>query len=739
MKLFKSLKEHRTAILTGLALVILVVLLQIYIQRSPNSPLAQQFNRVEGFIYDLRLKSTLGQRNTGFADIVIVDLDERTMDKIGWPWPRQQLAKLVYNLADAGAVVIAFDVIFADAERNAAKEVAQHLSEQSEHFQSVSALITEMDGDSAFMNSFDATDVMFSYTLHQTQINRGIVPGHQIISDAPVDNSMSVIAYQGYESSLPMFHEASAGEGFMNSSPDADGFLRRSSLVLRYKDKLLPSLSLEAARLYALADDIKVKTRQAGELVNIEGITIGNQLIPTDAEGRVLIPYRGGQRSFPYVSAIDVLNNEFDVSLFDSAIVLVGTSAIGLSDLRSTPVGIQYPGVEVHANVIEGLLQPEILKYRPDWWEAAVVLFLCIIGLVLSLLLPLLGPVWMAVIGATAIVGSVTANIWLWNTANISLPLTSSILLALLLMMYNIGTGFFAENKRRQQIKGIFDQYVPPAHIDKMLDDPTSVTMEGERKELSVLFSDIRSFTTISEKLSANELKMLLNRYFDPITETIFTHQGTIDKYVGDMVMAFWGAPLDDPKHAQNSVETAFEMLRITERLRAEFVKDGLPEVKVGIGINTGDMNVGDMGSTFRKAYTVLGDAVNLGSRLEGLTKFYGVELLVSRATIEQCEGIEFRRIDKVKVKGKNEAVAIVEPIAPERITPELLTELKQYHQAYDNYLAQKWQAAIEGFQQLSAQYPGDILYGMYLERIESLQTQDLPSDWDGSYTHTSK
>lgn len=335
--------------------------------------------------------------------------------------------------------------------------------------------------------------------------------------------------------------------------------------------------------------------------------------------------------------------------------------------------------------------------------------------------------------------GTISANFWLWNNANIALPLTSSILLVLSLMIYNIGVGFFAENQRRQQIKDIFDQYVPPAHIDEMLDDPSSVTMEGERKELSVLFSDIRSFTTISEKLSANELKVMLNRYFDPITETIFYHQGTIDKYVGDMVMAFWGAPLDDPKHAQNSVETAFEMLRITERLRVEFQKDGLPEVKVGIGINTGDMNVGDMGSTFRKAYTVLGDAVNLGARLEGLTKFYGVELLVSQATIDRCEGIVYRRIDNVKVKGKNEAVAIVEPIAPERETVEFLRELDEYHSAYGLYLSQKWNEAEAAFLALKNKNDTDILYDEYLERIKSLREQELPVDWDGSYTHTSK
>ena len=740
MRPLRALKEHRRAIIAGFGLVLLVSLLQFYVSRFPNTPLALQFNRIDGFIYDLRLKSTLDSRTSGFADIVIVDLDGETMEAIGWPWPRAKLAEMVYNLADLGAVVVVFDVLFADRERNPASEVSQVLAAQNLDNQNVASLVETMDGDKRFMASFDATDVMFSYLLNQTQLRRGVLPVHDIKSSQAIDNRSSVINYTGFESSIPEFHDASVGEGFMNSSPDSDGFIRRSPLVLRYGNRLLPSISLEAARLYALADTIEVVTQTAGELVNVEGVRIGNQLIPTDAEGRVLIPYRGPQFSFPYVSAIDVLNNDIEKpELFDSAIVFIGTSAVGLADLRSTPVGVQFPGVEVHANVLEGLLDPSILKYRPDWWEAAVLLYLLIVGLSLAIIMPLLGPGWMAITGMVAVSGTIYGNIWMWNEVNIALPMAASILLLLLLMMYNIGTGFFAENKRRQQIKGIFDQYVPPAHIDKMLDEPDSVSMEGERKELSVLFSDIRSFTSISEKLSANELKMLLNRYFDPITETIFYHQGTIDKYVGDMVMAFWGAPLDDEKHAQNAVETAFEMLRITERLREEFTADGLPEVKVGIGINTGDMNVGDMGSTFRKAYTVLGDAVNLGSRLEGLTKFYGVELLVSEATINQCEGIRFRRIDRVKVKGKNEAVAIVEPIAPERETESFLQEMQLYHKAYDDYLAQQWDSAKAQFKTLAEMNPQDILYTLYIERIETLREQSLPDDWDGSYTHTSK
>ncbi len=738
MKKLTLLQQHYRSTLVGIAIAVLVLLMQF----GQINIIHQVMERAEGIIYDLRLKGALTNRMPGLADILIVDLDEHTMAEIGWPWPRAKLGQLVENLANAGVVVIAFDIIFAEPERNPAQEVLHQLQTQHAPQKNlvtiVDKMVETMDGDKQFIKSFAATDVLLGYILQGDGVERGQLPTQVVASNSPIDNKLLVGEYSGFVTSLPKLHANSAGEGFINSSPDPDGFLRKSALLYRYQNKLFPSLALEAARLYALADQISVKTKPAGIFNNIEGVVVGNELIPTDAEGRVLIPYRGQQRSFPYISAIDILNNNFDKDAFEGAIVLVGTSAIGLADLRATPMGVQYPGVEVHANVLEGILTPSLLKYRPDWWEAAIALYLSILGLFLAILLPRLGPFWMALTGLFALVGTVSSNLWLWTEANMALPLVSSVLMIIFLVAYNIGTGFFSESRQRQQIKSIFNQYVPPAHIDKMLESPDNVSMEGERKELTVLFSDIRSFTTISESLTANHLKQLLNRYFNPITETIFTHQGTIDKYVGDMVMAFWGAPLDDEKHAEHAVITALDMLKITAQLRQAFKADGLPEIYVGVGINTGEMNVGDMGSTFRRAYTVLGDAVNLGSRLEGLTKFYGVECLVSEATAAQCPNIQFRTIDKVKVKGKNTAVTILEPLDPALTNEDKLEQVKQYQQAYSHYLQQEWDQAESIFSTLQTQ-KHEHLYQIYLERIEQLKQQTLPNDWDGSFTHTNK
>jgi len=761
MNVARHITPYRQSVLVGLCITVLLFLLQF-----GSTGLAYKIlQRAEGIVYDLRLTSSLTPRESGFAEIIIVDLDELTMDEIGWPWPRALLGTMVNKLADAGAVVVAFDVLFAEPERNPAEEVIQFMEESallqsssqpiqpSSHPAQAPAksapsagslhwLINELDGDQRFMESYDSTDVVLGYILQGDNVKRGQLPAQAIDSNATPDETLLVGSYSGFVTSLPEFHNASAGEGFINSSPDPDGFLRKSALLYRYQNKLFPSLSLEAARLYTLADTVSLKTQAAGTLTAVEGVMIGSELIPTDAQGRVLIPYRGEQRSFPYISAYDILNDSVKPQAYnklEGAIVLVGTSAIGLADLRATPMGVQYPGVEVHANVLEGLLQPQILKFRPDWSDALVAIYLVTIGTLLSWLMPKLGPMRMATTGGIMIALTITSNVLLWQHANMELPLVTAVVLIIAITMYNIATGFFQESRQRQQIKSIFNQYVPPAHIDKMLSAPDSVNMEGERKELTVLFSDIRSFTSISEQLTANQLKALLNRYFDPITENIFNHQGTIDKYVGDMVMAFWGAPLDDEKHAEHAVTTALEMLQISAKLSEEFEKDGLPGIAIGIGVNTGDMNVGDMGSTFRRAYTVLGDAVNLGSRLEGLTKFYGVNCLVSDTTKGQCsDKFVFRTIDRVKVKGKQTAVTIHQPFLAELLNDTFHENLTRYHQALAYYLQQNWQPARELFNQLQANDP-QTLYALYLERIDDLSQQTLPVDWDGSFTHITK
>jgi adenylate cyclase len=739
--LLKYLKQNRQAILVGLLISVFVIFLQF----SSNSSVKLLLARFEGIIYDLRLRATLVDRPITDQTIIIIDIDEKSLAAEGrWPWSRQKVATMVNYLADAGVAVVAFDVLFSEPERNPADSVTQHL--QANNIVAPPFLLearAALDADAIFAASLNSTDVVLGILFQgDASITQGELPFSVVKSEGISDLSkMTRISFNNYESNIKVLQSQTPGSGFINASYDGDGIIRRAALVAEYNGQFYPSLALEAARLLTLTDTIDMEIAHIGSgIQQITGVKWGKELIETDSVGRVLIPYRGDRNSFPYISASDVLNGNFAPEMLEGAVVFVGTSAVGLGDLRSTPVGLTYPGVEIHANVLEGLLAPEILPRQPGWWEAAVGVTLIVLAAFCVFLFPTIGPLSLSITVIALLVLTGWFNYWLWLYQGISLMLTTSLLLIFLVGMYNLSLGFFKSNSQKKMIKGIFDQYVPPAHIDKMLADPDSVNLDGERKVMTVLFSDIRSFTSISESLSASELKNLLNKYFNPITKSIFDHKGTIDKYVGDMVMAFWGAPLDDPQHAENALNAALDMQVITERLRGEFKILGLPEIHVGIGLNTGSMSVGDMGSEYRRSYTVLGDAVNLGARLESLTKFYGVECLVSEYTKAHCPSHVFRFIDRVKVKGKSEAVTIYEPLSKQQLAaPTLESESQLYEQAYEYYLDQDWSAAEQAFTKLINEFTDRKIYQLYLIRLSTLKEQPSTGRWDGVFTHTDK
>jgi len=519
--------------------------------------------------------------------------------------------------------------------------------------------------------------------------------------------------------------------------PDFDGTVRRAPLLIRHEDKLYPSLALSAAMRYLFLDSIEPSVVEVGNVLALTQVAVSEIPAPTSPSGFVSVPYQGPAFTYPYYSATDVLRGNLEEGVLEGAIVFIGASAIGLSDLRSTPMGPQYPGVEVHANILDALLSGGFPQ-KPEWQAGAVFLQLLLIAVVMIIVLPMLGPTIMLIGGVLIISAVVLFNGYLW-VLGLDLPMAGAVILTLFLTATFITDGFLKESASKRMLKGMFDQYVPPAHIDKMLSDPDAYSFAGESKELTVLFSDIRSFTNISETLSAQELKHMLNSYFTPITKEIFDRNGTIDKYVGDMVMAFWGAPLDDEKHRDHAVLAALNMQKITEELKAEFKQEGLPEVNIGVGVNTGLMNVGDMGSNYRRSYTVLGDAVNLGSRLESITKFYGAKILIGEETYDHITGFVCRFVDRIQVKGKEEAIRVYEPLGLEgEVDQATLEEIEQYNQAYQLYLNQQWQAAMTAFKGLYEQNPLK-LYEVYMDRISDLQHQTLADDWDGTFRHTSK
>jgi adenylate cyclase len=414
-------------------------------------------------------------------------------------------------------------------------------------------------------------------------------------------------------------------------------------------------------------------------------------------------------------------------------IVLVGATAPGLFDLRSTPVDSVYPGVEIHANLIAGMLD-RTLKEQPPFMVGAEVIILVIGGVTLAILIPMLSALW-ATVAAIAGIGSIVAlNVGVWAKVDMVLPLASSLLMIGTLYVMNMAYGYFVESRSKRQFTELFGQYVPPELVDRMAADPSKYNMEPRSAELTILFSDVRGFTGISEALKPEELREYINEYLTNMSSIIRSrYRGTLDKYIGDAIMAFWGAPVEDAQHARNGVLAGLEMQKECHALNVKFVARGWPTLKIGVGLNSGTVRVGDMGSQVRRAYTAMGDAVNVASRLEGRTKAYGVGVLVGEATRNLVKDVVFREVDRIKVKGKDEALTIYEPLGLEsEIGNSMQEELKLWSQTLRAYRGQQWDQAELNLLNLSRMNADCGLYGVYERRVAERRRAPPPPDWDG-------
>lgn len=736
---WSGIRTTRLSAILGVLLTGYLIILSLQLNQSSGHWL----NRLDYLLYDLRYNWSLDWRPRGLGEqpIAIIDIDEQSLAEQGrWPWSRHTLAELVTTLGQYGAVVVAFDVVFSEPERNPVDEVQRRIAIDGETWEVPPGWYRQADADTQFAQDMPSTDVVLGFFfLDEANVAVGQLPEAVYQLDKQQQQQLVMISKPGYAANLPMLQQAAQGAGFVTTFADTDGAIRRSPLIIRHGNEVYPSLALATVMAYLFDRNLQLESARIGDVDVLRRVGLAQQMARTDGSGRVIVPYRGGKQTFPYYSATDVLNGRIGSDDLEGAIVLVGTSALGLADLRATPVGTQYPGVEVHANIVDALLSGDF-PYRPEWEAGATLAQLLFIGALLSLWLPRLGPIAAIALSVTTLALVCAGNFYLWSYHNLDLPLAATILLVGTLTMLNLGYGFLRENNSRRLLKGMFDQYVPPAHIERMMNDPAAYQFAGEQKELTVLFSDIRSFTNISESLPATELKALLNSYFTPITKVIFDNEGTIDKYVGDMVMAFWGAPIDDQQHAYHAVLAALEMQKMTRQLRQDFAAKGWPAVEIGVGVNTGLMNVGDMGSLYRRAYTVLGDAVNLGSRLESITKFYGAQILVSEYTRAQAPQFIYRFVDRIQVKGKNEAVSVYEPLClQQQQDDQQALELAAYQAAHELYLEQQWSAAKHAFAELMQRYPQQRLYQVYHQRIEDLQLSGVAPDWDGVFRHTQK
>lgn len=703
---------------------------------------------LDAYLYDARVRLTMP--STVDPSVVVVDIDERSLAEVGrWPWSRHLLADLVRRLSeDYRASVVGFDVVFAEPDESSGLGVLesigrQQLRQEPAFQRALAELRPTLDYDRRFADALRGKPVVLGYYFSGTRSARqgGELPPPVFAAGSFAGKQVPFVSWAGYGANLPELQQAAASGGHFNPLVDFDGSSRRVPLIVEFDGAYYEALSLAVLR--TLLGQAQVRPGFPEGDTQLEWLDVvgekGSLRIPVDENGAVLVPYRGREHSFPYVSAVDVLQGRAPVEQLAGRIVLVGTTAPGLMDLRSTPVSAVYPGVEVHANLIAGMLAGTI-KEKPAYVMAIDAIQLLLFGGLLVALLPLLTPLRASLLTLAVLAVALALNGWLWASANLVLPLAAMLLLIALLYALNMSWGYFVESRIKRQFADLFGQYVPPELVDEMARDPESYSMEGRNAELTVLFADIRSFTSLSEGMEPKELAHLMNDYFGAMTDVIRQQRGTLDKYIGDAIMAFWGAPVSDTEHARHAVLTALGMQRAVAALADPFRARGWPPLQIGIGINTGPMTVGDMGSPVRKAYTVMGDAVNLASRLEGITKEYGVGIVVGEETRQQLPDMSFRELDRVRVKGKEEPVAIFEPLGPTaELAPAVLEELRHWHQALRLYRAADWDGAELQIYNLQRAAPNCRLYALYAERIVSWRRNPPGGNWDGTTTFLTK
>ena len=714
-------------------------------------------NRLDDFFYDARLNltapATLDDR------IVIVDIDEKSLAELGhWPWGRDRLARLTTQIFDHyRASALGFDVLFSEKDTSSGLQVLKQLAQgplrDEPAFRSrLQVLSPSLDYDQQFADALRGRPVVLGYyfTSDHDGLTKGVLPPPAFADDLADSRPgiaseaeaapLRVLDWNGYGANLATLAQAVPQAGFFNSITDDDGVVRSLPLVGRYGGHYYESLALALYR--ELKGRPALRPVRAPNAPGASGILEAMDLgqgpdalrIPVDDRAALLVPYRGAGGpnggSFRYVSAADVLAGRLEPGALAGRVVLVGATAPGLLDLRSTPVGQIYPGVESHANVISGLLDERLLV-RPDYAPAYEVLVLLFVGLSLALALPLLDAARALVLSLGMLLGVVGLNLGLYLLAGLVFPVASGVLLVLLAIALNMSYGYFVESRAKRELADVFGTYVPPELVHQMLQDPERYSMKASSRELTVMFCDMRGFTRLSEGLEPAQLQALLNELFSRLSQCIRHHQGTIDKYMGDCVMAFWGAPVELPDHAERAVAAALDMVAEVERFNLEQQARGQPPVAVGIGLNTGLMRVGDMGSDLRRSYTVIGDAVNLGSRLEGLSKFYGLPIIASESTRLQADPArQWQPLDRVRVKGKEDAVSIFSPLGPE--SPAATARLTIWDQLLKAYRAGRWREAEEHLRELQSLQAWPTLCQLYRERLESLRREPPPPGWDG-------
>lgn len=697
--------------------------------------------RIEALTYDLRLRATLppGQDTR----VIIVDVDERSLREVGrWPWRRDQLATLVDTLhRHYGIASIGFDAVFADPDAStwlwqALLDSAPDNAAGAGFRQTLQATRRKLDAEQRFADALAAGPSVLGYYFNWHAEQTGSLPPPWF--DARSTRIAGLVPNRGLGYGANLAHlQAVAEGGYYNAIADADGVVRRMPMLMQYGNNYYAGLSL--ALLRATFDtERRLEPTPAGSAPFLL-LHSGDFQLPLDRAATAYVPYRQ-QPGIGYVSAVDVLKKQVPEDLLSGRIVLVGTTAPGMADLRVTPLGELFPGVEIHANLILGMLDGDI-RYQPNLARALEIAVGLAIGLLLAIAYRITTPIRATLLAGFIAALVIAGNLYAWQ-AHWVLPLGMPLLLILFLAVGNAGFGFvanYADARAKRKLSQLFGQYVPPELVEEMNQDPERFSMKSEARELTVLFSDIRDFTSISEGLEPLQLSQLLDIYLTHMTRVIYQQRGTVDKYIGDAIMAFWGAPIDNPRHADDGLRTALAMRGALQQVNAELALQGWAPLHIGIGLNSGLMTVGNLGSRYRVAYTVVADAVNLASRLEGATKQYGVDILVGEDTAHATTGITFLEVDRIRVKGKRHPVTIYWPVGEAADLPaDLLEDADRFHAGLANYREGQWEAAEQAWSGVTAESLQP-LCALYRRRLAQFRETPPPADWGGVWDFTTK
>ena len=699
-------------------------------------------------------------------EVVIAVIDEQSLDKIGrWPWPRSVIANMIRKLDADGAKALAFDIGFFEPDHNTNLDLIQRLDGEIHRLDLQNNDLTllldkereQADNDAILAKTIAQAKapVVLGYFFHMSDEKEvkhltpediqskldSLINSHYSFArlsspDVRLDQADFTQAYVP-ESDIPMLAEAADASGYFNMFPDPDGTIRWVPMAIQCEDKFYMPLSLQGLRFYLGGVTSSLTVTEAG----VEKVSIGKLDLPTNEKGQLMVNYRGPANTFPHYSISKILSDDLPKGTFKDKIVLVGATAVGIFDLRVTPFDHLFPGIEVHANVIDNIIHQDFLV-SPDWLAIVDYAAILIFGLLLGFVLQRLTAVWGLIVALILMAFWIVTN-YVMFTKGIWINLVYPIFTVVVVYTGITVFRYMTEEREKKKIKGAFSYYVNPSVVSEMLKNPDMLKLGGEKRIMTVLFSDIRGFTTISEGLDPEVLVHILNQYLTVMTDIVFKYNGLLDKYIGDAIMAVWGAPLSQPDHARLACVTAIEMMDELAKLRDRWVKEGenVPYLDIGIGINTGPMVVGNMGSESRFDYTVMGDAVNLGSRLEGANKQYGTNIILGEITYEQIKDLFFcRELDSVAVKGKAKPAKIYELLGRDGQVPEQTLQMaRAFSQGLSAYKKRQWDQAHRIFSAIVAEFPDDAPSRLYIERVAELEQNPPPDDWNGVYVMKTK